>query len=426
MVRFKNMRINVVLKAIAIIGGLGLLTGCAALPNIGPSNNENAQQEADTNRLTSDFSRSKLIAADFVSTIAQIPATDPNMTMLHTTRPSTRFGELLLGALQDAGYDLRIGDEGSDYWLDYNASLDNQPSDTGNPVYTFVVAAGEVKLKRSYEVDQYGVWPAGNMFVRGADASSVVMDDSIFSVRKPAPEPQQLEQIPEPATIAAIDQINDQTNNSQTNNSQVNNDQTNDQKITLVAVPTPEPLVKTRTVKTQKMMPKTDLGEVGAETQTSAPQAPVEPVGGVGPLRANTNPLRDSADFGEFANLYETGESRYKELFEQYDVVDSRVLVFPNDSLVMGKLNKNSIQSYASSFNPETDVISVIGCSHGPTDLENGNAYLANGRAFRVKEEFLLSGLDGAQVLEEGCWANVAYPELPSRGVLVQHKRKIN
>ena len=80
----------------------------------------------------------------------------------------------------------------------------------------------------------------------------------------------------------------------------------------------------------------------------------------------------------------------------------------------------------AQNFNSETDVVSVIGCSHGKSKLKNGNAYLANNRAFRVKEEFVLAGLDPDKVLEEGCWAPVEFADLPARGVVVKHRRLKN
>jgi len=76
-------------------------------------------------------------------------------------------------------------------------------------------------------------------------------------------------------------------------------------------------------------------------------------------------------------------------------------------------------------FDPVTDVISVIGCSHGRTNLKNGNAYLATQRAERVKEELLLVGIDANKVLSEGCWANKHFDKMPARGVVVSHRRKI-
>lgn len=170
------------LSVIALVASA--LTGCATSSSSPPSDPFPAGAPT-TAQLTSDFSRSKLIAADFVSTMAQLPESQPSLIVLHIKKPSSRFGEVLLSALQSAGYDLRVGDPKSQNWLGYNAHRDDTLSDAGNPVYTFFVSAGEVKLKRSYEVDRNGVKPAGSMFVRGATTDGIVLDDSIFSARRP-------------------------------------------------------------------------------------------------------------------------------------------------------------------------------------------------------------------------------------------------
>ena len=44
-------------------------------------------------------------------------------------------------------------------------------------------------------------------------------------------------------------------------------------------------------------------------------------------------------------------------------------MVFPNDSLHMGAANKRRARELAAAFDPERDVISVLGCSHGRTAL---------------------------------------------------------
>lgn len=124
-------------------------------------------------------------------------------------------------------------------------------------------------------------------------------------------------------------------------------------------------------------------------------------------------------------NYFESGRSNYEGVFRQYEAVDSSVLIFPNDSLRLGGTNKAIIEQYVAKMNPETDVLSVVGCSLGPTSINNGNSLLAIGRANRVKEAFLFSGIEHDQVLEEGCWApGRAGMELPTRGVVVTLKRQ--
>ena len=369
--------------------------------------------------LTSDFSRSKLIAADFVATIAQIPATAPSAITLHTAEPKTRFGELLLGSLQQAGFDLRIGSESADSMLVYNAVRDEQSSPAGNPVYTFIIAAGEVKLKRSYEVDQFGVQPTGGMFVRGASVKNVRSNDDMFNIQQTEPILEQPNPRPknEPDTPT---------------NQPVPGERKRKPEIT------PAPTIadieqnKPSELYAEKESEEWTYEKSGltADQKRRMEQAREleESIAALAPARdlANRNDFNNSDAYSEVPNLFETGQSRYQDIFNDYDVLETSVLVFPNDSLIMGKDNKNTIRQFANSFDAKTDVMSVIGCSHGASKLENGNAYLANGRAFRVKEEFLSIGLAPKNVLEEGCWAEVAFPDMPARGVLVQHKRLID
>lgn len=383
---------KMVLCVVALVAAV--LTGCATAPSSTRSGSVPADAPS-TVQLTSDFSRSKLIAADFVSTMTQLPESKPSVIVLHTNKPSSRFGELLLSALQGAGYDLRIGDTQSQNWLGYNANRDDTLSDSGNPVYTFIVSAGEVKLKRSYEVDTYGVKPAGSMFVRGATTDDIVLDNAIFSVRTPN----------------AVAQGNLQ------NEPFAQLVDPKESEVSLSAVPLPKQIVDDN-----KSEGLTNVLATAPTNLKNAQLVQEELADAVAQLNVSKDKSAATL-FGEFSNMYETRESRYKGLFDSYDVVEKEVYVFADDSLILGKQNKILMHNLVKKFNSETDVMSVIGCSHGKSKIENGNAYLANNRAIRVKEEFVLAGLDSDKVLEEGCWANVDFPELPARGVLVQHRR---
>ncbi len=425
-----NIRMKI-LKVALLAGLVSGLFGCAAISstNNGSKDVQTSVAPADTSiaesspiskdtDLTSDFSRSKLIAADFVATIAQIPATAPSVITLFADEPTTRFGELLLGSLQQAGFDLRIGSQSADSMLVYNAIRDEQPSASGNPVYTFIIAAGEVKLKRSYEVDQYGVQPTGGMFVRGASVKNVRSNDDMFNSRQTEPTPEQPLPVPE-------NQPDTPTNRPVPG----------ERKTKPEYNPAPTIAELEQDKPSELYVEKNDEEWTYEKSGLTAEQLRMEHARELEESIAALAPARDLANRGEFTNsdayaevpnMFETGQSRYQDIFNNYDVVDTSVLVFPNDSLIMGKDNKTVIRQFANSFDSETDVMSVIGCSHGASKLENGNAYLANGRAFRVKEEFLSIGLSPKHVLEEGCWAEVAFPDMPARGVLVQHKRLTN
>jgi len=124
-------------------------------------------------------------------------------------------------------------------------------------------------------------------------------------------------------------------------------------------------------------------------------------------------------------NIHDNNEvSNYATVFENYIDVRNAVLIFPNDQLTVGVNNKKVIQSIARDHKPDTDIISVIGCSHGNTALASGNAGLATGRANRVKEELIFSNVPYNQIYEEGCWGSIRHDEFPSRGVVVTLKRR--
>jgi len=123
-------------------------------------------------------------------------------------------------------------------------------------------------------------------------------------------------------------------------------------------------------------------------------------------------------------NLYDTRTSNYAGLFADYEDVESEILIFANDSMNLGKKNKDVVKRYVSRMNPDTDVISVIGCSHGKSSIANGNSVLAIGRANRVKEAFVIAGVEYGKVLDEGCWAPRHFDEMmPRRGVVLTLKR---
>ena len=324
-----------------------------------------------------DFPRSRLVALDFVGAMAQLPELEPARTTLYTGIPASRFGELLVGSLQQAGYDLRLGTDPGEATLGYRVEAMADPgADPGaesgsgavagvtpggaddGTLYTFLVNAGPVRLKRSYRVDLAGVRPATTMQLHGADARLLDSSSTLFA----AP---------------------------------------------LLPSPPPEPASTTRV--TTRALPR--------RAEPAATPAPVT----ARAIGSRTEVSRDGT--ARKRNLFETGRSNYADLLARYEPLSREVMVFPNDSLHMGETNKRRARELAAAFDPERDVVSVLGCSHGRTALANGNETLANGRSYRVKEELMLAGIAASQVLEEGCWAGTAHDRLPGRGVVVTHMR---
>ena len=93
------------------------LVGCGTS---GPAQEAPAATEASTQASeAADAGRSRLIAADFVEAMEQIPALAPHSTSLRVVAPDSRFGEFLIAGLQHAGYDLRLVAAPSPGVLDY-------------------------------------------------------------------------------------------------------------------------------------------------------------------------------------------------------------------------------------------------------------------------------------------------------------------
>ena len=123
-------------------------------------------------------------------------------------------------------------------------------------------------------------------------------------------------------------------------------------------------------------------------------------------------------------NIHDGLGSNYARRFEAYDDVVAATLVFPDDSLLLGTEQKRAIEGLAERFRPGTDLLSVVGHSHGDTDLPGGNALLAIGRADRVREALVYAGVPAEQVLDESCWADSHHDPFPRRGVVLTLKRR--
>ena len=134
-------------------------------------------------------------------------------------------------------------------------------------------------------------------------------------------------------------------------------------------------------------------------------------------------PAADTSDFG--GNMFDSMESSFESIYVDYEVYDTAIIYFDNDSLRLGSAGKKKLEALVDGIDRERDIVSLIGCSLGPTAIENGNEVLARGRSGRVKEELVYSGIPGELVLEEGCWAPSSMEEaLPSRAVVVSLKRQ--
>jgi len=123
----------------------------------------------------------------------------------------------------------------------------------------------------------------------------------------------------------------------------------------------------------------------------------------------------------EVNNLFYSQSSTFSSLLDSRDRVDRQIIVFGNDSMILGNTNKLLIDQFVANRLGKDDLISLVGCSNGPTALAVGNEGLALGRAQRVTEALLARGVARERILDEGCWAPVSAGEkFPSRGVVLE------
>lgn len=331
-----------------------LLGGCAFLPfsqdrvsahstTTAPATlqkpaNLNQHERVQNPPRSADFSKSEFIADDFLSAIVRIPAFVPGETLFSASLPRTRYGEILMSRLRDAGFGIVLGANATLPELTYDIEL---PTGQGDDLHTFFVSLGEVHLKRSYEIVTDRIAPVTEMLIAGVDITSL----------RPIP-------IATTGSLAASS-------------------------------------ASAATV---------DVPYLKARVAEDALWDPLQP------------------------NMYESRKSVYDPLFDtarvDYEQLSSDVLVFPNDSLVLGEQNKQYLRALATNFQANNDVVRVIGCSHGRTQIDDGNQKLARGRAARVREELLLAGVSDHAILHEACWANVHFDEMmPRRGVVIMHLR---
>lgn len=128
----------------------------------------------------------------------------------------------------------------------------------------------------------------------------------------------------------------------------------------------------------------------------------------------------------EVNNLFYADQSTFASVLDDYSKIYKYVVVFGNDSMVLGDSNKSLIDQLIENVLVEDDIVSLVGCSNGPTALEMGNEGLALGRASRVTQALIARGVPRDNILDEGCWAPVAEQadRFPSRGVVLELWRR--
>jgi len=121
----------------------------------------------------------RLISIDLVSALVQLPDVNPTSVTLQVTPPQTGFGNLVVRALEDAGYGLqRVS---ADQGLHYVQYLERFAETDAGPITDYVLRVGDISIERQYIENDNGVYPSSLLNIDGVPTSdSVVLDESIF------------------------------------------------------------------------------------------------------------------------------------------------------------------------------------------------------------------------------------------------------
>ncbi|MBX2835333.1 MAG: hypothetical protein KTR35_00680 [Gammaproteobacteria bacterium] len=376
-----------------------LIVGCQHLPAVDNS---------------IDQIQSNLVAKDFTSALVNLPGYAPLTTTVQLRPASTVFGDHLMSELRTAGYGIQtIGkNDSGPMMVSYASTLFNEESPK---TVGFRVRVGGVELGREYEIRHDRLFPITGMSVVGVALSSEPLDDSIFDYNR----------WNERDLLAQGDL--DKIENTQRSGGP-DFDPNISQDARVVDIESMDKIKEnissppsTAEVAKHKLT-ESILTENHSENWQAVAADPV-PLNEGADLSKSSNSQSDMG-WARNQNMSEIGQSNFTEFLTEYAVLSESILLFPHDSLRLGRANKIFLRNWAKLFDAKTDLISVIGCSHGNSDLHNGNRFLSVGRANRVKEELIVVGVPPENVLDEGCWTTSHQDAHPRRGVIITHRRK--
>ena len=174
------------LVALALVA----LGGCTA-PGARPEPDLVAELSALTPRLEADTSvldragaaelrEARLIGANLVAALVQVPGLRPIGTTLTLNPPSTLFGLALVRAFEDAGYGLQlVGSDQGRHYVSYSRRVGETESGS---VTDYLVAVGPVRLTREYAIHDGAVLPGSLLRLEGTDATLDMAEaDALFA-----------------------------------------------------------------------------------------------------------------------------------------------------------------------------------------------------------------------------------------------------
>ena len=348
------------LTRLAMLCSLLLLGACATSGSKPDTESTDATEpvaQASTTGLSSVTDRT--VASDMVEIATQI--FPPVMTTLQVnTDDNDPLIRYFIAEFANAGYGIQrvSADQGSNF---FSYDRVEEASDSGETLVRFNASIGSVNIGRDYTIPSVNlVSPASPVRLSGTRAPVTVSDEPSGRMLIKNPEHSQ-------AIYTASLNLNQQA----------------------------QPVISLIT---------SDLVDRVASGNT--PQARLQAI--------NSNRV-------EVSNLFYADQSNFTSILDDYEQVESQIVVFGNDSMVLGNTNKLLIAQMVENRLRPDDIVSLVGCSNGPTALEIGNEGLALGRAERVTQALMAQGVSRDRILDEGCWAPVsAGDKFPSRGVVME------
>ena len=354
------------------IFGLLLLTGLVGGCSTAPSKPNTPPSRAP-----------ELITQNLINVLFQINSVHPQAVTLlvpPAKSPKDPFADALNRSLQLAGYALRTtGGDASTVPVSY--SVKRSVDASSGAVNTYTLNMGHVSVRRAYQpTDDGWATPVSSMQIRGADVSQVLVNDDMF-LRAGRPTTEPGFNLQAPALPKRVEPPN-----------------------AVVQAEAPQ-LVQPPTAVLPETFPSKPSGESSVQAEQSQQIAAIQ-----------SAPKQ---------NLRHLGQSNFAEVLNPLSTVNEAILVFEDDSVQLGASNKERVHQFVSQYNPEQDVFSVTGCSHGPTAHIGGQKALAIGRANRVREALMFAGVPESKILDEACWASEQFDErMPRRGVVLSIKRR--
>jgi len=120
------------------------------------------------------------ILLDLIGALAQVESLKPQNTTLYVKPPQDTFEASLGYMLDTAGYEIQLAtDLQQPNTVEYFV---NQTNAGDENVKTYQLQVGPVKVRRDYLVDDNKAQPQTTMYLQGADAGKISLNDEIFNL----------------------------------------------------------------------------------------------------------------------------------------------------------------------------------------------------------------------------------------------------